>query len=77
MGDMTLKGLDEAVLMAIAQKASLLGLSSEEYARDVLERDAYRASHQRGEVARRILAKQRLNTGPDAVEILRELREGT
>jgi hypothetical protein len=77
MGDMTIKGFQESSLLALAKTAEADGVSPEELARDILEREIRRRSGQRGALSRAMLARQTAISELDSVSILRELRENS
>jgi hypothetical protein len=77
MGDMTIKGFQESSLLALAKTAEADGVSPEELARDILEREIRRRSGQRGALSRAMLARQATISELDSVSILRELRENS
>jgi plasmid stability protein len=74
MGDMTIKGFQEASLRAIALGAAEEGVSPEEFARDILEREMRKRFGQRAVFARTLLSKQQSLADQDSVALLRELR---
>jgi hypothetical protein len=77
MGDMTIKGFQESSLLALAKTAEADGVSPEQLARDILEREIRRRSGQRGALSRAMLARQATISELDSVSILRELRENS
>ena len=74
MGEMTIKGLDEALVTEWKAQADLHGVDPEAYARDLLRQSIALRRGKRGAVAREVLAGQPKKAETDSVVFIREDR---
>lgn len=75
MGDITIRGIDDAVLRELEQRASAAGRSLEEEARGVLERTVGTRHQDFWEQADRLRASFGGRVVSDSGEIARDMRE--
>ena len=76
MGEMTIKGLDEALLIELKSQAERHGVDPEAYAADLLRQSLALHRRDRSAVARSILATQRQKAETESVVFIREDRAG-
>ena len=74
MGEMTIKGLDEALLAELKAQADLHGVDPDVYAKDLLRQSIALRRGKRSAVAREILASQSRTAETDSVVLIREDR---
>lgn len=74
MGEMMIKGLDEALLRELKAQAELHGIDPEAYATDLLRQSVVLRRGNRSKVAREVLASQTKKADTDSVVFLREDR---
>ncbi len=75
MGDMTIHGLDDAVLTALRLKAERVGVTPEVYAADLIAQAVQTSVLDRLPTARRMLEKQTEVSPISSVELLRQIRD--
>jgi plasmid stability protein len=75
MGDMTIRGLDDAVLTELRLRAERVGISPESYAADLIAQAVQVSILDRLPTARRMLAAQTEVSPLSSVELLRQLRD--
>lgn len=71
MGEMTIRNLDDALLAALREKASLLGMNDEAFAADLIRKGLAGPGHHRATVARAIQAAQPAPSHLDSVDFIR------
>jgi plasmid stability protein len=74
MGDMTIRGVDDAVLHELRSQADRHGMAPEAYARDLLRQALSLRRGNRAAAAREILASQAKPAETDSVVFIREDR---
>jgi len=74
MGEMTIKGVDEAVLQELRSQAERHGIAPELYARDLLRQALSLRRGNRAAVAREVLATQPKPAETESVTFIREDR---
>lgn len=74
MGDMTIKGLDEALLTELKAQADLHGVDPESYAKDLLRQSVALRRGRRSAVAREVLASQPKKAETASIGFIREDR---
>jgi plasmid stability protein len=74
MGEMTIKGVDDAVLQELRSQADLHGMAPEVYARDLLRQALSLRRGNRAAAARDILAGQAQKAETESVAFIREDR---
>ena len=75
MGEMTLRNLDEALLVELNETARRRGIGVENLAADLLRSGLRQHRQDRAAVARAILAAQPHAATTDSVDLIREDRE--
>jgi plasmid stability protein len=74
MGEMTITGVDDAVLQELRSQADHHGMAPELYARDLLRQALSLRRGDRGAMAREILAGQAKKAETESVAFIREDR---
>lgn len=74
MGDVTIRGVEEAVLAELRLQADRRGLDHEAYAAELLRQSVAMRRHDRAAVARAILAAQPEVSTVNSVDLIREDR---
>jgi plasmid stability protein len=74
MGEMTIKGLDEALLAELKTQADLHGVDPEVYAKDLLRQSIALRRGRRSAVAREVLASQPKKAETESIVFIREDR---
>ena len=74
MGDLTIRGIDDAVLQELKTQADLHGVPPELYANELLRQSLSLRRGNRAAVAREVLASQAKKAETDSVVFIREDR---
>lgn len=75
MGDMTIHGLDDAVLTELRMRAERVGVTAESYVADLIAQAVRKPVLDRMPTARRILAKQTGFSPISSVDLLHDIRD--
>lgn len=75
MGEMTIRGVDDAVLQELKSQADRHGVAPELYARDLLRQALSQRRQNRAAVAREVLATQPAPAEVESAAFIREDRQ--